>query len=179
MPNYQNGVIYKISCNNPDITDFYIGSTANFRDRKNKHKKNCYNEKSKGYNFKIYQTIRANGGWENWNMEIYEYYPCNTKQELEDREDNLVVELKSTLNKNRPKRSAKQYREDMRQVLAEKQKEWRENNKQAIAEKNKKYYENNKQVINVKRSEKIQCIYCSTLISKSNISTHIRNIHNL
>ena len=179
MPNYQNGVIYKISCNNPDITDFYIGSTDNFNRRKGEHKKNCYNEKIKKYNYKIYQTIRDNGGWENWIMIEIEKFPCNTEEELKEREDYWVVELQSTLNKRRPKRSMKQYREDNRQVLAEKRKDWYEKNKEILAEKRKDWYENNKEQVNAKKREKVECNHCSILISKGNLSKHIRNIHNL
>ena len=65
MPNYQKGIIYKLCCKNPLITDIYIGSTTNFRERKHSHKSisNCSN--SSFSNRKIYKTINENGGFSN------------------------------------------------------------------------------------------------------------------
>jgi hypothetical protein len=61
-------IIYKIYCKNKEITDEYYGHTSAFRNRKYKHKGNCNNEHSKEYNLQIYQFIRLNGGWDNWEM---------------------------------------------------------------------------------------------------------------
>ena len=60
--NYQNGLIYKLVSNNPDIKDCYVGSSTNFKQRKADHKKNCNSEKSKKYNLNVYKFIRENGG---------------------------------------------------------------------------------------------------------------------
>lgn len=50
----------------------YIGSTKDFSQRKSEHKHHCNNPNRKHYNFDVYKYIRANGGWENWQMtEIY------------------------------------------------------------------------------------------------------------
>jgi hypothetical protein len=63
--------IYKICCD--DCSDFvYVGSTKAFRQRKNKHKNDCTNENSSNFNLKLYNTIRENGGWDNWRMVIVE-----------------------------------------------------------------------------------------------------------
>ena len=45
--------------------NFYIGSTNDFVKRKIIHKHYC-----KTKDLKLYQYIRENGGWDNWNMEI-------------------------------------------------------------------------------------------------------------
>tara|TARA_B110000967_G_scaffold185790_1_gene206374 strand:- start:39 stop:386 length:348 start_codon:yes stop_codon:yes gene_type:complete len=37
-----------------------------------KHKHTCNNSNSRKYNYKLYQFIRANGGWANWKI-IVEY----------------------------------------------------------------------------------------------------------
>ena len=60
--------IYKICCNTNECDEVYVGSTKAFRSRKYTHKCICDNINSKLYNIKIYQTIRANGGWDNWRM---------------------------------------------------------------------------------------------------------------
>ena len=46
MPKYENAVVYKLCCDDPEITDIYVGSTCNFKVRKWKHKSNCTNENS-------------------------------------------------------------------------------------------------------------------------------------
>jgi len=45
----------------------YIGSTKDFYYIMCIHKSYCNNPKSKKYNFKVYKTIRDNGGWDNFN----------------------------------------------------------------------------------------------------------------
>ena len=71
---YSKCLIYKIVCNDLNVTDLYVGHTTDFSVRKNLHKNDCNNEKGVKYNLKIYQSIRANGGWENWNMVLVEYW---------------------------------------------------------------------------------------------------------
>jgi hypothetical protein len=34
MPNYTNSVVYQCCCDEPEITDIYVGSTTNFKVRK-------------------------------------------------------------------------------------------------------------------------------------------------
>ena len=93
MPiNYQNCVIYKIVCLDPNIEYTYVGSTTNFIERKNLHKSRCSITNKNNY-YKLYQTIRENSGWENWTMVQIEEYPCNNKREAECREEYWRVEL--------------------------------------------------------------------------------------
>ena len=68
VPDYSNTIIYKLCCNNPEITDIYIGHTTNFIMRKNQHKNNCKNPNLRCYNYYVYQFIRENGGFDNWAM---------------------------------------------------------------------------------------------------------------
>jgi hypothetical protein len=90
--------MYKLCCLDQSINDIYIGHTTDFKNRKRGHKNNCCNENLKEYNFKVYQTIREHGGWENWSMIQIEEYPCNNNREAEARETYWMKELKSTLN---------------------------------------------------------------------------------
>jgi len=94
-------VIYKICCD--DCDDFYIGSTRNFRVRKNQHKSDCNNPNNPSYNQKNYKFIRANGGWQNWRVVVIEECgeDIKTKRQAEMREEELRVELKAKLNSNR------------------------------------------------------------------------------
>ena len=109
---YSQTVIYKICCNNPDITKVYVGLTTNFLNRKHKHKSHCNNENDERYNLKVYKFIRENGGWESWAMLIIEKYPCNNGIEAHSRERFYYEKLNSKLNTLYPGRTSKEYNKD-------------------------------------------------------------------
>ena len=137
--NYKNALIYKICCNDPNITDIYIGSTTNFYQRTRAHKTSCNNPNGKSYNLHVYKFIRDNGGWKNWRMDLIEFYECNNKLELLRREGELIKNLKPTLNKDVPGRTQKEYYENNKEKIKEKQKEYKENNKEKLKEFLKEY----------------------------------------
>ena len=58
--------IYKIYLNE----DVYVGSTNNFNRRMMEHKRKYNDPNSKAYNRAVYQFIRDNGGWDNFNKEV-------------------------------------------------------------------------------------------------------------
>jgi hypothetical protein len=84
--NYQNGMIYKLVCLDPTITEKYIGSTTDFNNRKYNHKYVCNTITYKHYNCPVYKFIREHGGWNNWQMILIEKWPCNDGNELRARE---------------------------------------------------------------------------------------------
>jgi len=96
--NYSKTVIYKIVCDDDNVTELYVGSTTEFVKRKCGHKTSCNNEKDRNYNLKLYKMIRYNGGWENWRMIEVEKFPCNDKREAEYREEYWRKNLKAELN---------------------------------------------------------------------------------
>ena len=98
MPNYQESSIYKLCCKDTTIEDIYIGSTTNFRRRKNEHKMRCNNSKSKSYTSYKYEFIRNNGGWDNWDMIQVKEVSCNNKKELNSIERDFIDKLKPTMN---------------------------------------------------------------------------------
>jgi len=234
---YSKTNIYKIVCNDLTVKDCYVGHTTDITKRKWEHKSVCNSEKNKGHNRKIYQIIRENGGWENWNMVLVEKFPCKDKYEACKREREVYEELDAKMNTYRPyatQEERKQYREEHKEVLAEKhkqyyqehktelnekmkqyheehkaeykqyQKQWREEHKEykkqhdrqynqehkaEIAEKRKQYYQEHKAQISEydkqyrlehkekiaeKNKAKIECKYCAKLITKSNMSSHIK-----
>jgi hypothetical protein len=122
MPNFQFAKIYKISCNDALITDCYIGQTCNFQQRLNEHRSNCYNQNSNKYNYKLYQTIRANGGFDNWTMNIIELYPCNNKLESSAREKHHYLLHNSTLNDHVPNQTQAEYYQNVKDILNAKNK---------------------------------------------------------
>ena len=144
---YSKGMIYKLCCKDPEITEIYIGSTTNKKIRKTQHKTKCTNSNSKDYNCYKYQFIRETGGFENWDMIMIEEFPCNSKNELETRERYWIETLKPKLNKIIPTRTNKEYREEHKIELNKKRKEWIEKNKEDLCNKKKEYYEKNKDKI--------------------------------
>ncbi len=126
--------IYKIW--KDDDENFYIGSTEDFRKRKWTHKSFCNNPKYHGYNYKIYTHIRANGGWDSWNMCIIE--ECKTQ----DREIEIIKEMKPSLNTYYYDCNEKERHKEYYKKNADKQKlrnkKWKEENADRIKEYNKK-----------------------------------------
>ena len=145
--NYKNGLIYKLVSNNPEIKDTYIGSTTNFKQRKNSHKSACYNKKNKSYNFNVYQFIRENGGWSNWSMIQIEPYPCANKRELDTRERYWLEQLEANLNCKIPSRTIKEYQQDNREKLSTYYKQYQQDNKETILAYRKQFYQQKKETI--------------------------------
>jgi hypothetical protein len=153
---YTNTIIYKIVCNDLNIKDLYIGHTTQFIKRRYLHKYSCNNENSKGYNLKVYSTIRENGGWENWSMIEVEKYNCNDSNEATARERYWYESLESKLNMICPKRSKKEYYENNKDKILKRRnknnikdyyEDYYETNKDKILKRNKENYENNKDTI--------------------------------
>lgn len=92
---YSNTIIYKIYCKDDSITDIYVGHTTNFNVRKYQHKNACNNCK---INTKIYNSIRANGGWDNWDMVEIAKYNCKDSTEARIKEQYHYEQLKASLN---------------------------------------------------------------------------------
>jgi len=91
---------YKISLKT-DPTQFYIGSTTSLSRRKCHHKKNVRNKVGKLYRCKLYEFIRANGGWDNFTFEkIYEN-DFTIKTSYMQYEQDLIDTHKPPLNTNR------------------------------------------------------------------------------
>ena len=135
---YSNTIIYKICCKDPTIKEIYIGHTTNFTQRKNSHKTLCCNENNKNHNRYVYQFIRQNGGWNNWNMIQIEKQPFKNKREAEAHEHCWIEKLNALLNSNNPHAMCKEEPTKYKQ-------DWYENNKDTILEKAKTHYEENKE----------------------------------
>ena len=146
---YSKGLVYKLVCLDPNVKETYVGSTTNFTKRKHSHHLNCICPVGIAYNKKAHLFIRENGGWENWNMVLIEYYPCETELELGRRENYWIHELQASLNCITPPMygTQKEYRETHREQKTEYDKEYREANKERIAERIKEYYEAHREEI--------------------------------
>ncbi len=154
MPKYENAIVYKLCCDDPEITDIYVGSTCNFKVRKWQHKTSCNNENSKEYNRYVYQYIKENGGWDAWSMILVKKYPhVADNQELLMKERKRITKLNATLNKVVPG------------ALLELGKT--EYHKQYF----KEYSKLNKNQIKTHKSEKIPC-ECGCMTSRNHIERH-------
>ena len=94
MTAYSNTIIYKICCKNKTIKDLYIGHTTNFLQRKKQHK-NCL---KKNRNSKLYNFIRENGGWENWEMIEIAKYNCKDVKDARVKELEYFMKMNPSLN---------------------------------------------------------------------------------
>lgn len=149
--NYQNTIIYKIVCKDLNIKDLYVGHTTNFTQRKKSHKKSCNHSYEKGYNYYVYEFIRENGGWDNWDMIEVEKYSCEDRYEALKQERYWIEELKATLNKKIPSQKKEEWTNKNKEHIDQYKKNWYKENKQEIIDRQKAYYEKNKDRINEKR----------------------------
>lgn len=95
---------YIIVCNDPRVTDCYVGSSKCFYMRKYRHKHNCLNPKSEKHHLKLYKTIRNNGGWNNWKIYVIDKMVCN-KTNARFHEHFLTTHIRTNLNMRRASRN--------------------------------------------------------------------------
>lgn len=168
--------VYKIYCKDAAVTEFYIGSTVDLRNRiwnHNSNYNNVNNSTSRQYHQKVYQFIRENGGISNWDFEVLEWCADGDEKKCEEK---WLQQLNPTLNKRRAHKStdekaeykhqhytdnkdvylerAKVWVNEHEEHVKERQKKWREDNAEILKEKKKKYYEENKEAIKAKVRER-------------------------
>ena len=158
-------IMYKICPKNKDLSYCYIGQTTNFTNRKRQHVKNTVTESDKKhYHLKHYETIRQNGGWNEWQIIEIEKFNNKTNLEARIREQELIIEHKANLNTlnayiTEDERAAnkkeiiQKYREENKELLKEQTKKYKEDHKEIITEQMKKYREENKEKIKEKSKE--------------------------
>ncbi len=84
----------------------YVGHTTNFIQRKYLHK---IASKDLNNKLKIYNTIRCNGGWENWDMIEIAKYNCKDATEARIKEYEHYDNLRASLNSCPPYVDIKKY----------------------------------------------------------------------
>lgn len=137
MVNYQESKIYKLWSDQSDL--LYIGSTTQpLARRLSSHLSGIKREDSKTYiDMKTHTNIR---------IELIEYYPCNTKEELLAREGFFIRQFRSQiLNYLIAGRTRKEY-----------EAEYRKNNQQEINKYKRNYRQKNREEINRKQREALQ-----------------------
>ena len=124
--------MYRIS-----IADYtYIGSTKDFKQRKQKHKQVCNNINNTQHNLKVYQMIRENGGWDKCEMVPVEECECETTIQVHIREEELRKEYNAEMNSYKAYSTTEEKNEYNKEYF----KEYYQANKQIILQKNKEKY---------------------------------------
>jgi len=130
------GYIYKLESSFED-PGIYVGSTKDMRTRKNQHKYDCNNPNDSKYNLKVYQYIRDYGGWSNWFMLTLEEFEYETKEQLRDREQYWIKELKPNLNGQ----DAVQDKERLKDYHKKHNKKYKKENREKILKKNNEKFD--------------------------------------
>ena len=155
MPNYGNGKIYKMECNETGC--IYIGSTTQpITKRIAGHKTNY---KSFLNNNNQYCTSSKVLEKNNFQYEVLENYKCCTKKELESREreyidENKVIYGDLLVNKVVPTRSSKEYRLENREHLRLSSKDYYQNNREQQCKKQKERDDNRTEEQRLDRKKK-------------------------
>ena len=182
---YSKTILYKIVCNDINIKDVYVGQTTDFTRRKWAHRSTCNILTEK---IKLYDTIRNNGGWENWAMIEIEKYPCIDSNEAHARERYWLETLNATLNQRTPittdeekKEYNKKFHTENQDILKEKRKVY--NQKEEIKLKNiertTKYRENNKDAILARqRASTINCD-CGSIYRSCDKAQHLKSVKHI
>lgn len=156
---YSKACIYKICCRDAEILDLYVGSTTDLVKRRYAHKLNCRDPNQQGHGYQVYNFIRENGGWDNWEVVQVESFKCSNSEDLCQREREVFDILKPSLNKNRPKVTSD---EAAARRLAT-HKAWREANSETVRANTKAW--NNKRVV---------CEHCHKEVAQGGLKKHQR-----
>ena len=183
---YSKTHFYKIVCNDLNIKDCYVGHTTNFVKRRWQHKSDCKNTNGKKYDYKIYQFLRDNGNWENWNMILIDTLSCENSFDALRKEREFVEKYNANLNIQLPSRTKKERYEKNKECIKarshqfyannkehckERSKNYNDTHKEHVLQKCKEYRENNKEQIKLKRGVKMSCD-CGASVSKKSFVRH-------
>ena len=165
---YQNGQIYKIT----DIgyNKCYIGSTCEkLSQRMTRHRgkyTSYLNGKcTKTCSFDLFDEY----GVDNCKIERIEHFPCNSKEELRQREG-FHIKNTDCVNKYIPQRSSKQYYNDNYDFCREQRKLYGQLHKEEIKEYNQRRWQEKKHIF----LERKLC-ECGRYYQQSHRSRHIKS----
>ena len=131
--------LYKI-----DSNDCYIGKTRNIIKRMALHK-----SYSKSSTYKLYEFMRANGGFENFTYEILE---TNIPEEQGVYKERYYFDMyQPNLNSNVPNRSQQEsklyYRTKNRLQIIENVRQWQKDNRERFNKYQREYKQNKKNLL--------------------------------
>jgi hypothetical protein len=127
---------YKIVCKDPSIKDCYVGRTSNFKKRKAVHKNNV----CKGKGTPLYKCIFSNGGWDNFEMLVFDVSSSDSASKLQKLEKQYIENYGCNLNIHVPGRTIKQYYEDNHDKRKHEMKQYYYNNREKCRDLMKQNY---------------------------------------
>jgi hypothetical protein len=143
----KTGFVYKLVSKDINVKECYVGSTGNITKRKNYHKSDCNKATGKNYNFRVYQYIRDNSGFANWDMIVLETVQYDQKYELKARERYHMEALGATLNTQTPGQTKSEYYANNKDTVLERVKHWAEKNTDKTKQYKTEYYASNKDTV--------------------------------
>jgi hypothetical protein len=132
---YKNGKIYTIRYKNDDSL-IYVGSTVTPLYKRFAKHKDC-SKNTKYENIQLYKKMKETD-MKDWYIELYEDYPCERKEQLSQREGQVIRDI-GTLNTRIEGRTKKEWEEANKEHIQEYQKEYQKEYKEKNKEKNKAY----------------------------------------
>ena len=144
MPTYADGKIYAIRA--PETDEIYIGSTTRpLSERMAQHRSQCKHWKAgKGGYLTSFKLIEKEGAY----IELIEDYSCESKEQLNRREGEVIRSSANCVNKLIAGRTVVEYKADNKETITEYKRQYRDTNKEAIKEYRRQYNADNKEVIN-------------------------------
>ena len=137
---YANGKIYMIIA--PNLNLRYIGSTVNALKSRFHGHKSKFTRRGKTDYISSFQVLEDKDAY----IELIENYPCNNKEELENREGFLIRQM-DCVNINIAGRSSKQYYQDNRDAILQTRKNHYIDNRDRILVYKKDFYKTNSERI--------------------------------
>jgi len=161
MPDYKNGKIYQIVCN--ETGEIYVGSTAlSLEDRLSSHQK----DEKRDHRCCSKQIIYRG----NYYIELLQNYPCNSRCELEQKEGEYqrVIEC---INRRIAGRTGKEWNQDNKEWVSKRRKAHKKLNKEHLDKRNAEYRRINRESIKLKVSEIVVC-ECGCEVQKYSMTRH-------
>jgi len=148
MPNYENGLIYKLK--SVKSSKCYIGSTIQSLIKRFYKHKGDYKQwiQGKGGYMTSYEIMKL----DDIEIELLELFPCKSLKELHTREKFHILN-NICVNKVIPTRTDIEYYEENKEIILEKQRQRYHDNIEHEHSRQKVYYNNNKCAIKVKRDK--------------------------
>ncbi len=178
--------VYMISSKDPNNTAKYIGRTFDLKKRIYQHAYMAATTKYESHNYHLYEFIREMGGWDNF--QVTPLFENLTLIEAVVKEAETIADMRPYLNKVLPLRSMKEYYDEHREELLQKQvlyayyqkekyrERWtlnNEKNRDKINAAMKKYYAENKEELQKKYKTKYWCV-CGRLINHRGRKEHLK-----
>jgi len=156
MSKYQQGKIYKIVCDKTDLV--YYGSTIDKLGKRFQHHK-CNHKRNKKHASQILLEMGE------CKIELVEYFPCNSKKELLERE-NYYIENNKCCNYRLS------YVKDMRERRKVHDKKHYEKYREKYLKKFEEYRTENKEKLYARAGQKIECADCGRFVRRGDIARH-------